>query len=74
MFVYPGVYVGGAHGSQDLAQQFDSTLGLFLKRFYSFVFEREGKGGGRRGRETSVCGCLLCATYWRPGLQPRHVP
>ena len=21
-----------------------------------------------------MCGCLLCAHYWGPGLQPRHVP
>ena len=21
-----------------------------------------------------MCGCLLCASYWGPGLQPRHVP
>ena len=21
-----------------------------------------------------MCGCLLCAPYWGPGLQPKHVP
>ena len=21
-----------------------------------------------------MCGCLSCAPYWGPGLQPRHVP
>ena len=21
-----------------------------------------------------MCGCLLCAPYWGPGPQPRHVP
>ena len=46
---------------------------LFLKRFYLFIF-RERKGGRKRGRETSVCGCLLCTSYWGPGPQPRHVP
>ena len=29
---------------------------IFL-RFYLFIF-REGKGGIKRGKETSVCGCL----------------
>ena len=36
---------------------------------YLFIF-REGKGGRRRGRETSMCGCPSCAPYWGP----RHVP
>ena len=26
------------------------------------------------GTETSMCGCLLHAPYWGPGLKPRHVP
>ena len=39
-----------------------------------FIYFREGKGGRKRGRETSMCGCLLCAPYWGLGLQPRHVP
>ena len=34
----------------------------------------EGMGGRRRGRETSMCGYLLYAPHWGPGLQPRHVP
>ena len=38
------------------------------------AFLSEGKGGRKRGRETSMCGCLLCAPYWAPGPQPRHVP
>ena len=21
-----------------------------------------------------MCGCLSCTPYWKPGLQPRHVP
>ena len=29
---------------------------------------------GKRGRETSMCGCLSCAPYRGPGPQPRHVP
>ena len=43
---------------------------------FSFLggFFGEGKGGRKRARETSMCGCLLCAPYWELGLQPRHVP
>ena len=34
-----------------------------------------GRGEGRkRGRETSMCGCLLHAPYRGPGPQPRRVP
>ena len=32
----------------------------FLKDFI-YLFFREGKGGRKRGRETSMCGCLSCA-------------
>ena len=46
---------------------------LFLKKIYLFIF-REGKGGRKRGRETSMHSCLLRAPYWGPGPQPRHVP
>ena len=38
-----------------------------------FIF-REGKRGRKRGRETSVCGCLSHAAYRGPGPPPRHVP
>ena len=34
---------------------------LFL-RFYLFL--ERGKGGRKRWREISVCGCLSCTTYW----------
>ena len=44
-----------------------------FKRFYLFIF-REEKEGRKGGRETSMCGCLLSALYWGPGLQPWHVP
>ena len=46
---------------------------IFKKRFYLFIF-REGKGGRKRGRETSMCGCLSGGAHWGPGPQPRHVP
>ena len=39
-----------------------------------FIYFREGKGGRKKGRETSMYSCLLCAPCWGPGLQPRHVP
>ena len=44
---------------------------IFLKILF---ISREGKGGRKRGRETSKCGCLLHTPYWGPGPQPRHVP
>ena len=45
----------------------------FFKGFIYLLLERR-RGGRKTGRETSVCGCFSCAPYWRPGLQPRHVP
>ena len=40
-----------------------------------FIYLFLGRGEGReRGRETSMCACLLCAPYWGSGLPPRHVP
>ena len=53
---------------------FPTVLTCYLKkkRFCLFTF-REGKGGSKWGRETSLCGCLLHAPYWGPGLKPRHV-
>ena len=48
------------------------SIFIFLKK-YLFILER-GKGGRKRGRETSMCGCLQCTPYWGPDPQPRHVP
>ena len=45
---------------------------LFLKDFIYFF--RERKGGRKRGREASMCGCLSHTPHWGPGLQPRYVP
>ena len=39
-----------------------------------FIFQREGKGGRKREKETSMCDCHSYAPYWGPCLQPRHVP
>ena len=41
----------------------------FLKKIF-----REGKGWRKRGRETSMCGCLSSTTQQGPGPHPRHVP
>ena len=44
---------------------------FFFKDFiYSFLERREEE----RGREISMCGCLLCTPKWRSGPQPGHVP
>ena len=50
---------------------FEFGFSFFFFRYY--LFTNRGKGR-ERGRETSMCGCLSCAPYWGPGLQPRHVP
>ena len=45
----------------------------FLIDVIYFIF-RERKGGRKRRRETSMCGCLSHTPYWGHGLQLRHVP
>ena len=47
---------------------------LFLKKYFVYLFLERGKGGRKRGRETSMCGCLSLAPCWGSGLQPRNVP
>ena len=52
---------------------------FFFSFFFFFFFKilfilTEGKGRRKRGRETSVCGCLSSTPYRGPGLQPRHMP
>ena len=42
--------------------------------FFFFLRERERKGGRKRGREASMCGCLSCASHWGSGHQTRHMP
>ena len=39
---------------------------VFYFRFYLFISLEEGKGR-KRGRETSMCGCLSHAPKWGPG-------
>ena len=51
-------------------------LKLFKRFLFSF-FQREEKGRRKRGRQTSMCGCLSCAAphhppdlAWNPGMYP----
>ena len=46
---------------------------LFIFKDFIYLFLERGEGREKE-RETSMCGCHLCAPYWGPGLQPRHVP
>ena len=46
---------------------FSTAFSFFLKILFIF---REGKGGRKKGRETSSCGSLLCTLYRRPS--PRN--
>ena len=41
----------------------------FLKDFI-YLFQTEGKEGRKRGRDTSVCGCLLHSLHPPPGAWP----
>ena len=57
-----------------LFQKTPSKLLLFLIRILFIYIQREGKGGRKRGRDISMCGCFSLGPYWGPGPQPRHVP
>ena len=46
---------------------------IFVFKILIIYFEREGKEGRKRGRETSMCGCLSSTPYWGPGPNPRQV-
>ena len=39
---------------------------ILFKILFTYFLERE-KGREKRGRETSMCGCLSHAPYWGPG-------
>ena len=47
---------------------------FFKKNNCIYLFLERGKWRRKRGRETSMCGCLPCTSYWGPGPHPRHVP
>ena len=44
----------------------------FLKKIL-FIYLERGEGKEKRGRETSMCGCLPGGPQWGPGSQPRQV-
>ena len=46
----------------------------FFKKDFIYLFLERVEGGRKRGRETSMCGCLSCSPQWGPGPQPRDVP
>ena len=41
-------------------------LFYLFEDFYLFIF-RERKGGRKKGREASICGCVLHVPPWGPG-------
>ena len=41
-------------------------------KYFIYLFLERGREG-KRGRETSMCGCLSRTHYWGPGPQPRCV-
>ena len=57
-------------------QQFylKGNISLFLLKILFIYFQREGQGGRKRGRETSMCSCLSHTPNRGPGPQLRHVP
>ena len=69
-----GVVGGGEMGRCGRADQQKRTQD-FLFSMILFIYSLErGEGKEKRGRETSVCGCLSHAPYWGPGAEARHVP
>ena len=65
---YDGMYRDSS-GSQGI-----SFLSFFFFLDFIYLFSERGKGRRKRGRETSLYGCLSHASHWTSGLQPRHVP
>ena len=58
----------------DIPYKWDNQIIMpFLKKDFIYFFYKQGKGGRKKGRETSMCGCLLSAPIWGSGLQPRQV-
>ena len=50
-----------------------SLGGNYFFKDFIYLFLEKGREG-ERGRETSMCVCLLRTHSWGPGLLPRHVP
>ena len=70
--VCPGLFWDLCKTPQDVAQSTVQSknprcLCPMCPQFYLFIFNLfilEGKGMRKKGRETSMCGCLWCASYW----------
>ena len=61
-------WVNHSHGVQ-----LRTIVFFFFLRFYLFIFREKGREGKKRSK-TSMCACLLQASYWGHSLQPSHVP
>ena len=44
------------------------------KKDFIYLFFREGQGRRKRGKETSMCGCLSSAPYWDLACNPGMCP
>ena len=61
--------IAGARSKLSVVPPPQAIVPLKKYTFYLFIFRRR-----KKGRETSMCGCLLLTPYWGPGPQIRHVP
>ena len=53
--------------------EFGIVIYLFIYLKILFIYLERGKGGRKRGREISMCGCLSRGPHWGPGPEPRHM-
>ena len=60
-----------ALAAEVLGPRVDAVFFFFFKILFIYSHRM---GGRKRGRETSMCGCLLHIPYGGRNLQPRHVP
>ena len=49
------------------------TFSFFCLTFYLFIFWEE-EGRRKKGRDTSICGCLLHTPYWGPDWASNRLP
>ena len=66
----------GGEGSTEGKSVWVKMGDVFFFKGFIYIFLREGKGGRKRGRETSMYGCLLRAPTGdmacNPGMCPRQ--